>query len=973
MKTPYLLLFIFIKLSFCSLSAQNFPPNFYQNDIATGLANPTTFAFAPDGRIFLAEQNGKLRVIKNDVLLTTPFVTLNVDATGERGLIGVAIDPDFNTNKYIYLYYTTKTPAVHNRVSRFTADGDVALAGSELALLDLVNLTNATNHNGGAMAFGPDGYLYIAVGDNAQGLVAGTGVKPPQNLDSYLGKILRINRDGSVPATNPFFNDSPTSEPRKRIWASGLRNPYTFSIDNISGKIFLNEVGQVTWEEINDATQGGLNFGWPTEEGRNKTTNPIFVNPFYAYNHSAAVTTPSGCAITGGAFFSPTSTKYPVNYVGKYFFQDYCRGWIYYLDPSTASPTPTKFADGLGPNTLAISCGLDGNLYYLNRTAKKLVRIEYNQGFSIIEQPKSIAVNQREAAAFSVTVSGTGTSYQWQKNGVNIEAATQSTFTIPSVQLTDAGNYSVNVYNAEGSTIKSLVATLTVKPVNAKPVASIVLPTKSPQAYYSAGDIVRLKGTGTDLEDGTLTNSSFSWFIDFHHDTHKHDQPPIEGVTETDLTIPNEGETSANVWYRITLMVTDSQGEMGMDSVDVLPNKSDITLATFPTGLQLTLDGEPFQAPQTTTSVRGMLRSFEAPSPQVIDGKTYRFVSWSNGETNTVQTVATPQNNTTYIAVFKAEQTIQFSALPTKTFGDATVELSAIASSGLPITYTSSNPNVATIATNKVTIVGAGSCTITASQAGNESFFSVSTSQTLTVLKANQTIIFPALANKAITDAPFNLTASASSSLPIAYSTTSNTITLTNGVVGIVAAGRATVTASQAGNSNYNAADLVSQSFCINPAKPSIVLSNLNTPSPLLTSSAPGGNQWYLDGTAIAGATSATYDVTKTGLYQVRVMVDGCTGEFSDEQPVVITGIETALLLVEVYPNPVTDGVLSISFGEMRGKKQVTIFTLMGESLDTKYTESSSMAMDVANLTAGIYLAKVIADGAVYTKKFKKQ
>jgi glucose/arabinose dehydrogenase len=952
------------------VSAQNLPSNFYQNDIAIGLANPTTFAFAPDGRIFLAEQAGKLRVIKNDILLTTPFVTLNVDATGERGLIGVAIDPNFNTNKYIYLYYTTKTPAVHNRVSRFIADGDAALAGSELVLLDLVNLTSATNHNGGAMAFGPDGYLYIAVGDNAQGLAAGTGVKPPQNLDSYLGKILRINKDGSVPTTNPFFNDSPTSEPRKRIWSYGLRNPYTFSIDNTSGKIFLNEVGQVTWEEINDATQGGLNFGWPTEEGRSKTTNPIFVNPFYTYNHSAAVTTPYGCAITGGAFFSPTSTKYPVNYVGKYFFQDYCQGWIYYLDPSSANPAPIKFADGLGANTLAISCGLDGNLYYLNRTAKKLVRIEYNQGFSIIEQPKSIAVNQRETAAFSVTVSGTGISYQWQKNGVNIEAATQNTFTIPSVQLTDAGNYSVTVYNTEGSTIKSLLATLTVKPVNAKPIATILLPTKNPQAYYSAGDILLLKGVGTDPEDGTLPNGSFSWFIDFHHNTHAHDQPPIEGVTETDLTIPNEGETSANVWYRIILMVTDSQGEMGMDSVDVLPNKSDITLATSPVGLQLALDGEPFQAPQTITSVKGMLRSFEAPSTQVIDGKTYRFVSWSNGLTSAVQTIATPTDNTTYTAVFKAEQTIQFSALRAKTFGDATFDLNAIASSSLPVTYTSSNPNVVTISTNKVTIIGAGSCTITASQAGNESFLSAYISQTLTVNKASQSITFTALPSKTFGDAPFSLTASASSSLPIAYATTSNNITLTNGSVGIVGAGRATVTASQAGNSNYNAAAPISQSFCINPARPSIAVSNLTTP-PLLRSSAAEGNQWYVDGAAIGGATSPTYNATKSGSYQVQVTVDGCVGEISVEQPLVITGVEVNSLLIDLYPNPVAD-VLSISFGGIGGEKQVTVFALTGESLLSSSTQAGSIAMDVASLSAGLYLARVVANSTVHTKKFKK-
>lgn len=116
MKAKCLFLFVLIKLSISSLSAQNFPANFYQNDIATGLANPTTLAFAPDGRIFLAGQAGKLRVIKNDVLLPTPFVTLNVEATLERGLIGVAIDPDFTFKNYIYLNYTTKTPTIYNRV-----------------------------------------------------------------------------------------------------------------------------------------------------------------------------------------------------------------------------------------------------------------------------------------------------------------------------------------------------------------------------------------------------------------------------------------------------------------------------------------------------------------------------------------------------------------------------------------------------------------------------------------------------------------------------------------------------------------------------------------------------------------------------------------------------------------------------------------------------------------------------------------
>ncbi|PIQ22611.1 MAG: hypothetical protein COW65_02180, partial [Cytophagales bacterium CG18_big_fil_WC_8_21_14_2_50_42_9] len=135
--------------------------------VTNGLINPTVLAFAPDGRIFVAEQGGNLRIIKNGVLLPVPLVQLNVNASGERGLIGITLDPNFTTNKYIYLYYTVPTGIIHNRVSRFTLTGDVALASSEKIILELDPLSGATNHNGGAMQFGKDGKLYIAVGENA--------------------------------------------------------------------------------------------------------------------------------------------------------------------------------------------------------------------------------------------------------------------------------------------------------------------------------------------------------------------------------------------------------------------------------------------------------------------------------------------------------------------------------------------------------------------------------------------------------------------------------------------------------------------------------------------------------------------------------------------------------------------------------------------------------------------------------------
>jgi hypothetical protein len=228
------------------------------------------------------------------------------------------------------------------------------------------------------------------------------------------------------------------------------------------------------------------------------------------------------------------------------------------------------------------------------------------------------------------------------------------------------------------------------------------------------------------------------------------------------------------------------------------------------------------------------------------------------------------------------------------------------------------------------------------------------------------------LADKTIGEGSLALTATSNSDLPVSYSTASNKISITNGQVTLLKAGRVSITASQVGNENYNAASSVTQSFCIKPAKPTVTISNLNTPTPLLTSNASAGNQWYVDGTAIAGANDTTYIATKAGKYKVQVTMDDCMGEFSDEQPLVITGQETGDNAIDLYPNPVSD-MLTISFGNMGGKKRVDLLTLTGESLFTSSTETGSITMDVANLSAGIYLAKIVADGTIKTMKFKKQ
>ena len=346
------------------------PQGFIETAIS-GLSNPTAMQFAPDGRIFVCEQGGALRVIKNGAVLDTPFITLSVDPSGERGLLGIAFDPNFATNNFLYLYYTVPSNPRHNRVSRFTANGDVAVPGSETIIWELNDLTGATNHNGGAIHFGPDGKLYIGVGENATASNA-------QTLSNMLGKVLRINSNGTIPTDNPFFNTA--SGNNRSIWAFGLRNPFTFAFQPGTGRIFINDVGQNAWEEINDGIAGS-NYGWPNTEG--PTNNPSFRSPLFAYTHN------EGCAIAGGAFYNPVTTQFPPSFVGKYFFADLCGGWIRVFDPATG--LAANFASGISfPVDLKV--GSDGSLYYLARGSGAVFRVQFPTPFLITEENSDIAV-----------------------------------------------------------------------------------------------------------------------------------------------------------------------------------------------------------------------------------------------------------------------------------------------------------------------------------------------------------------------------------------------------------------------------------------------------------------------------------------------------------------------------------------------------------------------------------------------------
>lgn len=625
---------------------EDIAPQFTHVRVATGLVHPTAFTIAKDGRIFITEQAGRVRVIENGQLLNQPVLSITVDQSGdgglytERGLIGITLDPDFATNNYMYIFYTAPGNPVRSRVVRYTLNGNTAVTSSAQVIIDLDPLSSAHNHNGGGLHFGPDGKLYIATGDNAT-------PENSQNLENTHGKILRLNPDGSIPSDNPFTSGS---DQKKMIWAYGLRNPFTFDIQESTGRIYINDVGQERWEEINDATAAGQNFGWPNEEGMGS----VHVNPVFTYPISDPL---PECAITGGCFFEPEATNYPLKYKGKYFFMDYCANWIAVLDPATGAKTEV-FSNDVASNPIGIDVHPDGNLYYINRGAYdgtgigSVYRIVYSGNLEpeIHRHPESQQIAESQPVSFSVQATGAiPLNYQWYKDGQAISGATNATYLITYVLPEHAGEYTVKVSNTYNE-VSSETAVLTVTEFNSKPTASIISHADGDMFY--GGQKFTFKGIGTDPEDGTIPTSSFKWKADLHHGEHVHDGQFFEGSDTYEYTMSPYGHTETNIWYRVYLIVTDAGGLTDTTYIELHPHKSTMTFETVPPGMRITIDGQPFNTPLSVEGVVGVLRTFGVPSPQNQSGKGWEFESWSTGNVRNYP-VTTPEEDTHYIVTFK--------------------------------------------------------------------------------------------------------------------------------------------------------------------------------------------------------------------------------------------------------------------------------------------------------------------------------
>ncbi len=591
-----LILLALISTVFPNSAQAALPAGFEVEKVVGGLNLPAAMQFTTDGRIFIAEKAGGVRVVKNGVLLPTPVITLtDVNSYGDRGLIGMALDPNFKTNGFIYLLYTYEnTPGADvagmktARIVRITVTGDVSDESTKVVILGSVGGSAATpscenfavtadciasdspSHSGGALRFGPDGKLYVTLGDGAHFDYVDIRSLRAQNLDSLAGKVLRINTDGTGVVGNPYYTGNPNDN-RSKVYASGVRNAFRMNFRPGNNTLYAGDVGWNNWEEV-DKIVAGANYGWPCREGAAPTVGQTctvvnYTDPLYTYGHDA---NGAGSVVVGDF-----PTAYPAAYNSSLFIGDYAQNWIkrVVVDANDNFVSVQNFmmaADGaMGP--VALDRGPDGNIYYIAIYAGELRRILYTTGnrqpiaqisASVTNGLAPLAVNF--SAAASTDPDGNPLTYKWDF-GDNAS----STAVAPSHTYAANGTYiaAVTVFDGQGGQNTKSV-TITVG--NRAPTAVILAPTSG--SLYHVGDTITLNGNGTDPEDGTITAASkLTWTIILHHNTHIH---ILQTLTGTNPSFVAPDHQATDIYTEVQLTVTDAGGLTNTKSVNIYLNNN---------------------------------------------------------------------------------------------------------------------------------------------------------------------------------------------------------------------------------------------------------------------------------------------------------------------------------------------------------------------------------------------------------------
>ncbi len=613
-----------VSSSASSVVAGPLAPGFTQTRIAGGLSNPIVLAFAPNGDIYIGQQNGTISVYRNGAVLATPLGTIpNVYGQYECGLTGMALDPNFASNGYIYVSYvwaTTNSSGAavnYSRLSRFTVVNGALDVSTEKVYYQ-GNQAQNQHHPGQTVKIGPDGKLWWSVGDNVPTISNGP------TLQNIYGKMLRFNLDGSVPADNPFVN---VANAVPYIYAYGLRNPFRFNFLP-NGQAMTEDTGSSYAEELDTIQAGGF-YGWDYYEGNCFTCGAI--NPAYAYGH----VTWDGAA----SALAPAPASFPQQYAHTVFVGDYVRQDIQAVTFDSMYRTvvsDTVFDDAAG--TIAdLEVGPDGNLYYVSIFSGSVYRIAPTGPFAPTAAASATPsaglspLNVQFSSAGSSDPLGGALAYDWSFG----DGSPDSTAANPSHQYSADGTYTATLtVSGSGGTDTS---TVKVTAGHNAPTLSVSVP-----STYTAGQTIGFSGSATDDLDGAEPATAFTWKVDFYDNGVLRPSwvagvpgpfaGPFNGVTSGSFTIPTDPSQTPTSFYRLTATVTDSLGITTTVTRDLHPATTSWSVSGNVLGPGYFVDGTWHTGPFSTTDVVGVKHILTGePLAQKVGSTRYRFSGFADG------------------------------------------------------------------------------------------------------------------------------------------------------------------------------------------------------------------------------------------------------------------------------------------------------------------------------------------------------
>ena len=737
------------------VDATALPAGFVDETVITGLSSPTTISFAPGGRVYVAEKRGVVKTWPtlasfnaNDAPATTLDIRTDVMNFWDRGLLGLAVDPGYPGNPYLYVLYTYNAvpggsvPAwpttdgnsdscpsppgatsdgcvVTNRLERITVNPSTGVMTARSALLTGW-CQQFPSHSAGTVAFGPDGMLYVSGGEGASfnigsqdygqkgGVLSGTPTPknpcgdPPGGVGGSMtaptaeggalrsqsfrraagepgllnGAVLRLNpANGNAAAGNPAIGNADAI--RQRIIAYGLRNPFRMTFRPGTSDLYVGDVGNQTYEEVNRIpvpTTGPTNFGWPCREGPAADTYYTSVSlnlctslapgaaaePHYYYAQAGHMASGDGCPPTSTPSYSasvsglafPTGSAYPEPYRSALFVADYSRNCIVYL-ANRGDGVPSSTATPFHPSAAApvmLTTDPNGNLVYVDFTGGTIHRIRFQAPVAnFTATPSSGAAPLFVAFNGSSSTSPAGiTGYDWDFGDGSAHgsgATTSHTYAV--------GTWTARLTVTDGNG-NTATKTTTIAAGNTPPNVSLD-PPNCTTPCWKVGDTINLSAHASDAQE-TLGPSAFSWHVGLEHchspgDCHEHELFTAAGVASTSFVAPDHDSGS---WLRITVTATDSGGLTDTETLDLLPQTSTIRVVTSPAALPVTLDGVTGNGSVgPATEIVGHSAVVSVPPTATVGETTYTFQSWSDGGAISHAAVV-GTNPTTLTATFSA-------------------------------------------------------------------------------------------------------------------------------------------------------------------------------------------------------------------------------------------------------------------------------------------------------------------------------